>query len=186
CDEKPLIPSSLESAITNGDACNSFRMRFYEDCRVAYPSSSILVSRLTFTGKETNLQLPCFLSTALSSKFRLPQLLYLPLLLKQPGWGWVTSRSSESITLTDSLSSSMQRVSKLPSAFSPSPAPSRSAGEESLSAESAPSGTTPNALHWKIAPPHGMHAMRPAQESMANRLPSPPIVRRPHVGKSTL
>src|SRR5437899_11079807 len=89
CDEKPLIPSSLESAITSGDACNSFGMRFYEDCRVAYPSSSILVSRLTFTGKETNLQLPCFLSTALSSKFRLPQLLYLPLLLKQPGWGWV-------------------------------------------------------------------------------------------------
>src|SRR5713101_373920 len=115
-DEKPLFQSSLESAVTNGDACNSFRMRFYQNCRVAYPSPFILVSRLTFTGKKTNLQLPCFLSTAHSSKFGIPQVLYSPLLPKQPGWGWVTSRSSESITLTDSLSSSMRRVSKLPSA----------------------------------------------------------------------
>src|SRR5712692_2151504 len=185
-DEKPLIPSTLESAFTNGEACNSLRMRFYENCRVAYPSPSLFVSRLTLAGKKTNLQLPYFLPTAHSSKFRIPQLLYLPLLRKQPGWGWITPRSSESITLTGSLSSSMQRVSKLPSAFSPCPAPARSAGEESLSAESAPSGTTPNALHWKIAPPPGMHAVRPAQESMANRLPSLVIVGRPNVGKSTL
>src|SRR6266403_1103655 len=53
-DEKPVTASPLESAFTNCDARNSFRIRFYENCRVCInnfhsgtphhpPTSSILV-----------------------------------------------------------------------------------------------------------------------------------------------
>src|SRR5216684_578689 len=38
-DEKPVTASPLESAFTNPDARNSFRMRIYENSRV-YPKSS--------------------------------------------------------------------------------------------------------------------------------------------------
>jgi hypothetical protein len=34
-DEKPLIASPLDSALTNCDAHNPFRFRFYENCRVS-------------------------------------------------------------------------------------------------------------------------------------------------------
>ena len=34
-DEKPLSASALESAFTNCDARNSFRMRIYKNCRVS-------------------------------------------------------------------------------------------------------------------------------------------------------
>jgi hypothetical protein len=34
-DEKPVTASPLESALTNCDAPNPFRIRFYENCRVA-------------------------------------------------------------------------------------------------------------------------------------------------------
>jgi hypothetical protein len=40
-DEKPVTASPLESALTNCDARNPFRMRSYENCRVAYPHDSI-------------------------------------------------------------------------------------------------------------------------------------------------
>jgi hypothetical protein len=39
-DEKPITTSPIESAFTNGDARNSFRRPFYENCRVSYPHSS--------------------------------------------------------------------------------------------------------------------------------------------------
>src|SRR5712664_1849428 len=39
-DEKPVTTSPLDSALTNRDARKSFRMRFYEKCRVS-PASSI-------------------------------------------------------------------------------------------------------------------------------------------------
>ncbi len=34
-DEKPVTATPLDSAFTNRDACNSFRIRFYENCRVS-------------------------------------------------------------------------------------------------------------------------------------------------------
>jgi hypothetical protein len=39
-DEKPVTATPLESAFTNCDARNSFRMCIYENCRVSYFSSS--------------------------------------------------------------------------------------------------------------------------------------------------
>jgi len=51
-DEKPVTATPLESASTNCDACNSFRIRFYENCRVTYPSPSIFVSLLSLPHKK--------------------------------------------------------------------------------------------------------------------------------------
>src|SRR5947209_6686568 len=48
------------------------------------------------------------------------------------------------------------------------------------------SGATRNALHWKIAQHAAARVGRPAQELMAELLPSLVIVGRPNVGKSTL
>jgi len=42
-DEDPLTASPLESALTNCDARNPFRMRSYENTRVAYPLDSIFL-----------------------------------------------------------------------------------------------------------------------------------------------
>ncbi len=38
-DEKPITATPLESALTNRDARNLFRIRSYENCRVSHPSS---------------------------------------------------------------------------------------------------------------------------------------------------
>src|SRR5882724_9177602 len=38
-DEKPVTATPLESVFTNCDACNPFRIRFYENCRVYINSS---------------------------------------------------------------------------------------------------------------------------------------------------
>src|SRR5882724_8370819 len=51
-DEKPVTATPLESVFTNCDACNPFRIRFYENCRVSYPSCSIFVSLPTFLHKS--------------------------------------------------------------------------------------------------------------------------------------
>jgi hypothetical protein len=39
-DENTVTASPLDSALAKRDARNPFRMRFYENCRVAYPRSS--------------------------------------------------------------------------------------------------------------------------------------------------
>src|SRR6267143_2468323 len=44
CDENSVTPTPLDSALTNRDARNSFRFRFYENCRVSHPSSQKLFS----------------------------------------------------------------------------------------------------------------------------------------------
>jgi len=44
-DEKPVIATPLDSAFTNRDAHNSFRIRIYENCRV---SSILLTKNLKF------------------------------------------------------------------------------------------------------------------------------------------
>jgi hypothetical protein len=49
-DKKPVTASPLESAFTKRDARNSFRMRSYENCRVAYaPSPQSLKYNFNFT-----------------------------------------------------------------------------------------------------------------------------------------
>jgi hypothetical protein len=40
-DEEPVTATPLESAFTNCDACNPFRIRFYKNCRVSLPSPII-------------------------------------------------------------------------------------------------------------------------------------------------
>src|SRR5260370_30104730 len=40
-DENPVTATPLESALTNRDAHNSFRIRFYEECRVSLVISSL-------------------------------------------------------------------------------------------------------------------------------------------------
>ena len=40
---KTVTASSLESAFTNRDACNSFRMCFYENCRVSLEQTSLFL-----------------------------------------------------------------------------------------------------------------------------------------------
>jgi hypothetical protein len=49
-DENPVTISPLDSALTNRDACNSFRMRSYKNCRVSPASSSFFFFRLSFHG----------------------------------------------------------------------------------------------------------------------------------------
>src|SRR5882762_6106909 len=49
-----------------------------------------------------------------------------------------------------------------------------------------PTSATRNALHWKIAQHAAAPTVGPAQELMADLLPSLVIVGRPNVGKSTL
>src|SRR3989442_10628537 len=44
CDENSVTPTPLDSALTNSDARNFFRFRFYENCRVSHPSSQKLFS----------------------------------------------------------------------------------------------------------------------------------------------
>jgi len=51
-DEKPVTATPLDSAFTNCDAHNPFRMRSYENCRVAYPSTVILNARETLSRKK--------------------------------------------------------------------------------------------------------------------------------------
>jgi hypothetical protein len=61
-DEKPVTVTPLVSAFTKRDACNPFRMRIYENCRVSYPLPSIFVSRVTFTHKMCICKSPVFYS----------------------------------------------------------------------------------------------------------------------------
>src|SRR5713101_7635773 len=57
---------------------------------------------------------------------------------------------------------------------------------QNLQPEHFPFSTTRNTLHWKIVQHAAAPIVRPAQELMADLLPSLVIVGRPNVGKSTL
>ncbi len=52
-DEKPVTVNPLDSTLTNCDARNSFRIRFYENCRlVLVPRTKFLKNNLNFTARR--------------------------------------------------------------------------------------------------------------------------------------
>src|SRR6266436_5358984 len=92
-DEKPVTASPLESALTNRDVRKPFRPLV--PSRVFCAKNPLLrklpgVVSLSlhfffsahFPAHNVHLQVPCFLFATYSSKFRIPQLLCLPLLRK--------------------------------------------------------------------------------------------------------
>jgi hypothetical protein len=81
-DENPVTISPLDSALTNRDACNSFRMRSYKNCRVSPASSSFFFFRLSFHGTHHLSVVPFF---SYSYALQIPQALCFDIHTKCPG-----------------------------------------------------------------------------------------------------
>jgi hypothetical protein len=80
---------TLASHFQTSVSSNSFEIkRFRTLCKIpgiGYPPFLHFCFSAHYSAQKSNLQISCFLFAAPSSKFRIPQVLYLPLLQKQRG-----------------------------------------------------------------------------------------------------